>query len=349
MKKFVLAAAVVASVSVMEPGPAVLAEELTRHTVKRGDTLWDLSEGYLADPFLWPEIWKINPGIANPHLIYPGQVFRIPLAVPPLVRVAAPAEPAAAGPDLDELARRMGLSGGPLGLRAAEREPAAAVVEPGKDDMELARQYDRGIGMVTREIPEAGLVLGTEQGWGKAAVGETVLVNAPGAEAGRRFGVYRDMGKVKPLTFLGESPGHLLADIAIVEVVAGPGPEQRAVVRRSFSALQKGDLLGPEPEQPAMVTPSSARDAVPVTGTVLAIHHMRGLAGPGDIVYIDRGSRQGLAPGLRLSVRSADSLETTRTAGEIMVLRASGDRAAALVTGKSNHEVRPGDLIGPAL
>jgi hypothetical protein len=44
-----------------------------RYTVKRGDTLWDLSSMYLTSPWRWPELWGMNKEqIRNPHLIYPG-------------------------------------------------------------------------------------------------------------------------------------------------------------------------------------------------------------------------------------------------------------------------------------
>ncbi len=47
------------------------------YLVEKGDTLWDISTLFLEQPWLWPRLWRINPEINNPHLIYPGDMLRL--------------------------------------------------------------------------------------------------------------------------------------------------------------------------------------------------------------------------------------------------------------------------------
>jgi hypothetical protein len=71
-----------------------------QHVVRRGDTLWDLSGRYLANPFRWPLIHDANRGVVtNPHWIYPEQVLVIP-GVRDAVATYDPARPAALAPTL---------------------------------------------------------------------------------------------------------------------------------------------------------------------------------------------------------------------------------------------------------
>ena len=61
------------------PAKKPAAKKAKSHSVKRGDTLWDIAKKYYGKGHLWTKIYKANKSkIKNPNLIYPGQKFTIP-------------------------------------------------------------------------------------------------------------------------------------------------------------------------------------------------------------------------------------------------------------------------------
>ena len=81
MKKKIITRSLLVFLLMVLLGLFAPAQEPTGYKVVKGDTLWGISGAKLNDPFLWPGIWKENPDISNPHLIYPGQVISIPVSV----------------------------------------------------------------------------------------------------------------------------------------------------------------------------------------------------------------------------------------------------------------------------
>src|SRR5438067_11043245 len=104
------------------------------YTIQKGDTLWDLSQKFLSNPWYWPKIWSLNPSIENPHWIYPGNKLRI---VPGDGGAQAPAQVQAEEPGIDAEA-----------LNAPEETPPGAswetsVTTSDTPDLEVIKKNSR--------------------------------------------------------------------------------------------------------------------------------------------------------------------------------------------------------------
>ena len=73
MKKTLLTLSILLSSSVF----ALDIENKEDYLVKKGDTLWDISDYFLKDPWEWKKLWENNPQIENPHLIYPDDLIKL--------------------------------------------------------------------------------------------------------------------------------------------------------------------------------------------------------------------------------------------------------------------------------
>ncbi len=124
-----------------------------RYTVVDGDTLWGISSRFLSDPWRWPEVWKGNPEVENPDLIYPGDVLvlsfidgRPSLRALRRETVKLSPEPRATSfldaiPPIDPSAIEAYINS-PLVTNTKELEQAGYIVQ-GKDNRLVAGKYDQ--------------------------------------------------------------------------------------------------------------------------------------------------------------------------------------------------------------
>ena len=72
MAALLIAGTAIAQVEEAEKAKVEVPSDVPQtHTVKDGDTLWDITQTYYGDPYRWPQVWSYNPDITNPHWIYP--------------------------------------------------------------------------------------------------------------------------------------------------------------------------------------------------------------------------------------------------------------------------------------
>jgi len=116
------------------------------YTIVKGDTLWDLSQKFLNNPWYWPKIWSLNPGIENPHWIYPGNKLHI---VPGEGGPQAPAQVQEEQPGLDATARN-------APEEEAGASPDVSVSPPSSPDLDVVSRNSREGNSALRSVSASG-------------------------------------------------------------------------------------------------------------------------------------------------------------------------------------------------
>jgi hypothetical protein len=334
------------------PGGEEAAAGAETYTIRRGDTLWDLSGRFLQSPWYWPKIWSYNPQIENPHWIFPGNQLRVAVGddgrVEPL-DVAAD-EPVREPEDLARVDLRKGAS--------AEEQDAVAVAGPYRIGQVRRQQYALHESFVTpAEVRASGKV--------EAAFEEKLMLStldrgyarfersAP-VQPGETYVVYRTERAIRhPVTH--ELFGYQTRVLGTARVVAVDDKAATVQIASSYDPIERGALLGPWTEKPFRPVPArpNAREldgriiGEPVSVLTQLAEH--------QLVFVDRGSADGVQAGNSLQVvRSGDlygrdpsaapwdpSLPKERV-GELLVIDAREHVSTALVT-RSRVELLVGD------
>ncbi|MEW6584895.1 MAG: LysM peptidoglycan-binding domain-containing protein [Nitrospirota bacterium] len=300
-------------------------QEYKQYTVQKGDTLWDISNKELNDPFLWPKVWKENPQIANPDRIYPGQKIRIPLYL--LQKEVAPPE---IEPEVKPLAEPI----------LPKEEPVR--IEPKKIKYLVPKSFLISSGYIADSVHSLGTI--TDSPGGETIFGKWgyffVKMKAP-VRKGDKYYIIRPIEKVKhPVT--GKFVGHLIDVVGIAEVVDEADP--KILITDSYWEVETGDLLDTfyEMEPPLAIDHPRKPD---ISGYVVASKHSHIISVEYDVAYIDKGRKDGLQIGdvFETLIQSDHRVEN----GIVQVINLR-EKTATVVVRNSRQEIEKGDPLVPA-
>ncbi|MFM1885615.1 MAG: hypothetical protein RL026_772 [Pseudomonadota bacterium] len=279
--------------------PDLRADAPARYTVKTGDTLWDISTLYLQDPWRWPELWRANPDIKNPHLIYPGDILVLVTGMDGLPGLLV--ERAAAG--------GAGLGGRGAGTDGVVRvEPMMRSEALGTPIATLPAEAIAGFlgkpRLLSREqVRSAAYVAALADGHATAGAPQTVYVRGLRPGGPTRFNVVR-LGEAVEDPATGRHLGHMAIHTGVAGITR-VGATSTGQLLESVRETLVGDLLVPiESEDAGGLQPRPAPAGV--EGQVAAVVDGVTLIGQYQVVAVNRGRRDGLEAGHVLSIESVE-------------------------------------------
>src|SRR5215472_3031195 len=263
------------------------------YTVKKGDTLWGIASMYLKDPWLWPEVWVINPQVPNPHLIYPGDKLALAYG---------------AGGRMEVRLEQAGLTRLDPRLRSDPLQNAIPTIPYAA----IASFLSRPTLMSEDEIRHAPYVLAfrdMHQVAGNEV--EVYIKNLPAAENARYAVMHvsnqlRDPDDGKLLGYEGIYTG-----TALVKRAGSPAKALMIDVARETLAGDR--LVSSDNQVPVNFTPSVPTSQI--HGNIISVVGGRDLVGQFYVVAINRGKRHGIEPGSVLAIDQAGEVVRDLWAG----------------------------------
>jgi LysM repeat protein len=282
--------------SAAERVPEVNPSAPKHYVVKRGDTLWGIASMYLKDPWLWPEVWIINPQVPNPHLIYPG----------------------------DTLALAYGADGRPqVSLEQAGTVRLDPRLRSSPLDNEIptipysaiAAFLSRPSVMTSEDVRNAPYVLAFRDLHQVGGSGMEVYVRHLSATQSSRFAVMHVEGPLRD-----PDDGAVVGYTGIytaTALVQRPGEPAKALLIDPARETVAGDRLLSASAEDTPTTFTPRPPATPVQGRIINVvggtdlaGQYAGLVGQFEVCVINRGKRHGLEPGSVLAVYGAGDVVT---------------------------------------
>ncbi|MEM7692274.1 MAG: LysM domain-containing protein [Pseudomonadota bacterium] len=306
------------------------------YLVKKGDTLWAISDMFLEQPWLWPEVWDVNPQIDNPHLIYPGDTIYLSYVD---------------GKPRLSLQRGRDIKLTP-NMRVTPLDFAIPVIP-----LDQIGAFLLGHRILdASELERAAYVLAGAQDHLITANGDIIFGRGAFPEDERAYGIYRP-GDVYRDPITQEVLGYQAQDIGNAQAKSSlQDPVVELEITRVTEEVRISDRLLPLEERILDATfQPRAPDEEVENAFMIAVDGGVSQIGTTDIVVINRGARDGLEVGHVLAIYQAGQLvfddvarENVRLpdvrAGLAMVFDVADKASYALVL-KANRPLKVMDKV----
>jgi len=314
------------------PSPVLNPRHPETYVVKRGDTLWGIASVFLRDPWLWPEIWQINPQIENPHLIFPGDMLSLAYRGDgrPVVQVTERGpQPTTGSGGFEKLSPR---------VRSTPIEDAIQTIpyETLRAFLSRPRLLDK------RDLDRLPYIVAQREGL-IASAGQDVYVRRAAAPVGSVYNVV-DLGQklVDPDTR--DTLGYLGIYVGQGRVDRVGDPSTVRLLETEREAVAGNYLVAEEDVVPANFLPHAP--AKQIDGRIIAVLSGVSLIGQYNVVVLNRGTQHGVDSGTVLRVyQTGKTIHDTHArgvfnkkvdlpdepAGTMMVFRTSDRISYALI------------------
>jgi nucleoid-associated protein YgaU len=261
-----------------------------KHVVVKGDTLWGISGKFLQKPWRWPEVWQLNKEqIANPHLIYPGNVVYLDMTGGvPRLRL---------GQQVDGGATASNVKLGPQ-ARAASLDASPI---PTINALAIEPFLNRPLVVSEKELADAPRVMATQEGRVYLGAGDLAYVRGLKETQTTEYHLYRN---AKPIL----DPDTRLV-LGYEATFVGTGRLERdgdpATIRLQSvkEEVGIGDRLMPVDKARAITYAPRAPDK-DITSKIIAVHRGVSQAGKYSVVSINNGSADGMQVGHVLAIEN---------------------------------------------
>ena len=329
------------------PVSELAANAPDRYTVKPGDTLWAISGLYLKSPWRWPELWGMNlDEIKNPHRIYPGQVLLLERnAGMASLRLEGEQRGDPPNVKVSPRTRFEMLSDSALPtLRASTIE--AFLAEPVIVDEAGLLSAPRIVSALESRV----LITKGDRAYARGPQGVPMLDDQPREQ---QFRVFRNATPLKDPT-TGEILGYEAQYVGKATMVRGEGTsevENRdgsksvAIVPATIDIIgakeeiRVGDRLLPEPPRQIQIYTPHAPDGV-VEGRIVSVYGSAVVnAAQNQVVAINRGTVDGMEPGIVLAIQKDGARIIDRTDGSRTELKLPDERNGLLMVFRTFERV----------